>query len=57
MMLERKRRQLSENNPDKKSDDDDQSDAPISERSTENSINKSTSEVQGPTDDDNKNES
>ena len=57
MMLERKRRQLNENNPDKKSGDNDQSDTPISERSTVNSINKLTSEVQGPADDDNKNES
>ena len=56
-MLERKRRQLNENNPDKKSDDNDQSDAPISKRSTVNLINKSTSVVQGPADDDNKNES
>ena len=56
-MLERKRRRFNENNPDKKSDDYDQSDAPISKRSTVNSINKSTSEVQGPVDDDNKNES
>ena len=57
MSLERKRRQLNENNPDKKSDDYNQSDAPISKRSTVNSINKSTSEVQGPADDDNENES
>ena len=57
MMLERKRRRLNKNNPDKKSDDNDQSDAPISKRSTVNSINKSTSEVQGPVNDDNKNES
>ena len=57
MILERKRRQLNENNPDKKSDDYNQSDAPISKRSTVNSINKSTSEVQGPADDDNENES
>ena len=56
MMLERKRRQLNENNPDKKSDNYDQSDAPISKRSAVNLINKSTSEVQGPGDDDNKNE-
>ena len=55
-MLERKRRQLNENHPDKKSEDNNQSDAPISKRSTVNSINKSTSEVQGPVDDDNKNE-
>ena len=57
VMLERKRRRLNENNPDKKSDDNDQSDTPISKRSTVNLINKSTSEVQGPADDDNKNES
>ena len=56
-MLERKRRRLNENSPDKKSDDNDQSDAPISKGSTVNSIDKSTSEVQGPVDDDNKNES
>ena len=56
-MLERKRRRLNKNNPDKKSDDNDQSDAPISKRSTVNSINKSTSEVQGPADDNSKNES
>ena len=57
MMLERKRRRLNEKNPDKKSDNNDQSDTPISKRSTVNSINKSTSEVQGPADDDNQNES
>ena len=56
MILERKRRRLNENNPDKKSDDYNQSDAPISKRSTVNSINESTSKVQGPADDDNKNE-
>ena len=54
-MIERKRRRLNENNPDKKSDDYNQSDAPVSKRSTVNSINKSTSEVQGPADDDNEN--
>ena len=48
MILERKRRRLNENDPDKKSDD---------YRSTVNSINESTSEVQGPKDDDNENES
>ena len=57
VILERKRRRLNENNPDKKSDDYNQSDAPISKRSTVNSINESTSEVQGPADDDNENES
>ena len=57
MILERKRRRLNENIPDKKSDNCNQSDTPISKRSTVNSINESTSEVQGPADDDNENES
>ena len=57
VMLERKRRRLNKNNPDKKPDNNDQNDAPISKRSTVNSINKLTSEVQGPADDDNKNKS
>ena len=57
VILERKRRRLNENDPDKKSDDYNQSDAPINKRSTVNSINELTSEVQGPMDDDNENES
>ena len=57
VILERKRRCLNENNPNKKSEDYSQSDASINKRSTVNSINKSTSEVQGPTDDDNENKS
>ena len=57
VILERKRRQFNENNPDKKSDSDSQSDTPISEKSTVNSINKSTLVAQGPADDDDKNES
>ena len=57
MILERKRRWLNENNPDKKSDNYNQSDAPISKRSTVNSFIELTSEVQGPADDDNENES
>ena len=57
MILEMKRRGLNENNPDKKSDDDNQSDRPISEKSTINSINKSTLVAQGPADHDDKNES
>ena len=57
MILERKRRHLSENDPDKKSEDYNQSDAPINEMSTVNSINESMSEVQGPTDDNNKDKS
>ena len=57
VILERKRRRLSENDPDKKSDDCNQSDASINKLSTVNSINESMSEVQGPTDDNNKNKS
>ena len=57
MILERKRRRFNENNPDKKPDDDSQSDAPLSKKSTVNSINKSTLIAQGPADDDDKNES
>ena len=57
MILERKRRRLNEDDPDKKSDDYSQSDASINKRSTVNSINELTSEVQRPTDDDNENES
>ena len=57
VILERKRRRLNENNPDKKSDGDNQSDTPISDKSTVNSINKSKSVVQGPVDDDDENES
>ena len=56
VILERKRRRLNENDPDKKSDDYNQSDAPINKRSTVNSINESTLEVQGPMDNDNENE-
>ena len=56
VILERKRRRLNENDPGKKSDDYNQSDAPINKRSTVNSINELTSEVQGPMDDDHKNE-
>ena len=56
MILERKRRRLSENDPDKKSEDYNQSDVPINEMSSVYSINESMLEVQGPTDDYNKNE-
>ena len=56
MILERKRRRLSENDPNKKIEDFNQSEAPINEMSTVNSINESMSEEQGPTDDNNKNE-
>ena len=57
VILERKRRCLNENDPNKKSDDYNQSDAHINKRSTVNSINKSTPEVQGLMDDDNENKS
>ena len=57
VILERKRRRLSENDPDKKSEDCNPSDAPINKMSTVNSINESMSEVQGPMDDNNKNKS
>ena len=40
----------------KKTNGDNQSDTPISERSTVNPINKSTVVAQGPADDDDKNE-
>ena len=56
VILERKKRRLSKEDPDKKSDDCNQSDASINKLSTVNSINESMSEVQGPTDDNNKNE-
>ena len=56
VILERKRRRLNENNPDKKPDGDSQSDTPISEKSTVKSINKSTLVAQGPADDDDENE-
>ena len=57
VILERKKRCLSNDDPDKKSDDYNQSDASINKRSTVNSINESTSKVEGPMDDDNKNKS
>ena len=55
MILERKKRCLSNDDPDKKSDDYNQIEASINKRSTVNSINESTSEVKGPVDDDNEN--
>ena len=57
MILERKTRRLSNDDPNKKSDDYNQSDTSINKRSTVNSINESTSKAEGPTDDDNENES
>ena len=57
VILERKKRRLNNNNPEEKTDDDNQCDTPISEKSTENTINELTPVAQGPTDDDEKNES
>ena len=57
VILERKKRLLSKEDPGKKSDNCNQSDASINKMSTVNSINGSMLEVQGPTDDNNKNES
>ena len=57
VILEMEKRRLSKEDPSKKSDDCNQSDASINKMSTENSINESMSEVQGPTDENNKNES
>ena len=56
VILERKKRSLNNNNPEEKTDDNNQCDTPISEKSTENTINKLIPVAQGPTEDDNKNE-
>ena len=57
VILERKKRQFNNNNPEEKTDDNIQCDTLISGKSTENSINELTPMAQGPTEDDNKNES
>ena len=57
LILERKKRRLNNNNPEEKTDDSNQCETPINEKSTENSINELTPVAQGPTEDDNKNES
>ena len=56
MILERKRRQINESNPDKKPDGDSQCDAPICEKCTVKSNNKSTLVAQGPANADDENE-
>ena len=56
VILERKKRRFNNNNPEEKTDDNNQCDMPISEKSTENTINELTPVAQGPTEDDNKNE-
>ena len=57
VILERKKRRFNDNDPEEKTDDNNQCDTLICERGTENSINESTPEAQGPTEDDNKNKS
>ena len=57
VILERKKRRFNNYDPEEKTDDNNQCDMPISEKGTENSINKLTPVAQGPTEDDNKNES
>ena len=57
VILERKKRRINYNDPEEKTDDSNQCDTPISEKSTENIINELMPVAQGPTDDDEKNES
>ena len=57
VILERKKRRFNNNNPDEKTDNNNQCDTPISGKGTENSINGLTPMAQGPTEDNNKNES
>ena len=57
VILERKKRRFNNNNPEEKTDDNNQCDTPISGKGTENSINELIPMVQGPTEDNNKNES
>ena len=57
VILERKKRQFNNNDPKEKTDNNNRCDTPISEKGTENSINELTPVAQGPTEDDNKNES
>ena len=57
VILERKKRRFNYNDLEEKTDDSNQCDTLISEIGTENSINQLAPEAQGPTEDDNKNES
>ena len=57
VILERKKRRFNKNDPEEKTDNNNQCDTLISEKGTENSINELTPVAQGPTEDDNKNES
>ena len=56
VILERKKRQFNSNNPEEKTDDNNQCDTPISGKGTENSTNELTPMAQGPTEDNNKND-
>ena len=57
VILERKKRRINYNDPEEKTDDSIQCNTLISEGGTENSINELSPKAQGPTEDDNKNES
>ena len=57
VILERKERRFNYNDPEEKSDNNNQCDTMISDGGTENSINETVPEAQGPTEDNNKNES
>ena len=57
VILERKKRRFNNNNPEEKTYNNNQCDTPISGKGTENSINELTPVAQGPTEDNNKNES
>ena len=57
VILERKKRRFNYNDPEEKSDNNNQCDTMISDGGTENSINETVPEAQGPTEDNKKNES
>ena len=57
VFLERKKRRFNYNDPEEKSDNNNQCDTMISDGGTENSINETVPDAQGPTEDNNKNES
>ena len=57
VIQERKKRRFNNNKPEEKTDDNNQCDTPISGKGTENSINELSPVAQGPTEDNNKNES
>ena len=56
VILERKKRRFNYNDPEEKSDNKNQCDTMISDGGTENSINETVPEAQGPTEDNNNNE-